>query len=135
MKFLIGLVALSMSSFSFAADSSWLLCKGQMTIDGDKFNIVVNSLEHRAGVDDEGNDKRVNDLTLIFGNRLIVGQLDTSNDMNGTVALSTEDGSSRYDGIVMFDYTKPSLILRGKIVIDEEMTATIGVRMACEHMN
>lgn len=135
MKFLIGLFVLSMSSFAFAADSSWLLCKGQMTIDGDKFNIVVNSLEHRAGVDDEGNDKRVNDLTLIFGNRLIVGQLDTSNDMNGAVSLATADGSSKYDGIVMFDYTKPSLILRGKVVIDEEMTGTIAVKMACEHMN
>jgi len=135
MKFLIGLLVLSVSTLSFAADSSWLLCKGQMTIDGDKYNIVVNSLEHRAGVDDEGNDKRVNDLTLIFGNRLIVGQLDTSNDMNGTVSLATSDKSSKYDGIVMFDYTKPSLILRGKVVIDEEMTSTIAVRMTCENMN
>lgn len=135
MKFLIGLVVLSMSSVTLAADSAWLLCKGQMNIDGDKFNIVVNSLEHRAGIDDEGNDKRVNDLTLIFGNRLIVGQLDTSNDMNGTVALATADGSSKYDGLVMFDYTKPSLILRGKIVIDGEITSTIGVKMTCENMN
>lgn len=135
MKFLIGLIVLSMSSLTFAADSSWLLCKGQMNIDGDKFNIVVNSLEHRAGIDDEGNDKRVNDLTLIFGNRLIVGQLDTSNDMNGTVALSTADGSSKYDGLVMFDYTKPSLSLRGKIVIDGEITSMIGLKMTCEHMN
>jgi hypothetical protein len=135
MKLLLSLVVLSISTFSMAADSSWLLCKGQMTIDGDKFNIVVNSLEHRAGIDDEGNDKRVNDLTLIFGNRLIVGQLDTSIDMNGSVSLSTAENSSKYDGIVIFDYTKPSLILRGKIVIDEELTSTIAVKMNCEHMN
>jgi len=135
MKFLIALVVFSISPFLFAADSSWLLCKGQMTIDGDKFNIVVNSLEHRAGVDDEGNDKRVNDLTLIFGNRLMVGQLNTSDTMSGPVSLATADGSSKYDGIVMFDYTKPNLILRGKIVIDEELTATIGVKMTCENMN
>ena len=135
MKLLLGLVVFSISTISLAADSSWLLCKGQMTIDGDKFNIVVNSLEHRAGIDDEGNDKRVNDLTLIFGNRLIVGQLDTSNDMNGSVSLSTGDNSSKYDGIVIFDYSKPSLILRGNIVIDEELTSTIAVKMKCEFMN
>lgn len=106
-----------------------------MNIDGDKFNIVINSLEHRAGIDDEGNDKRVNDLTLIFGNRLIVGQLNTSSDMNGVVSLATADGSSNYNGIVMFDYTKPSMILRGKIVIDEELISTIGVKLTCENMN
>ena len=135
MKFLIGLVAFLMSSILFAADSSWLLCKGQMDIDGDKFNIVVNSLEHRAGVDSEGNDKRVNDLTLIFGNRLIVGQLDTSDDMNGKVLLATDDGKSKFDGVVIFDYLIPSLILRGNIVIDEDLTSTILVKMTCEHMN
>lgn len=135
MKLLLGLVLLFVSTISMAADSSWLLCKGQMTIDGDKFNIVMNSLEHRAGIDDEGNEKRVNDLTLIFGNRLIVGQLDTSSDMNGSVMLSTADHSSKYEGIVIFDYSKPSLILRGKIVIDEELTSPIAVKMNCEFMN
>lgn len=135
MKFLIGLVAFSMSSILFAADSSWLLCKGQMDIDGDKFNIVVNSLEHRAGIDSEGNEKRVNDLTLIFGNRLIVGQLDTSEDMNGPVLLSTADGRSKFDGVVIFDYSKPSLTLRGEIVIDKELTSRVFVKMTCEEMN
>lgn len=135
MKFLIGLVAFSISSLLFAADSSWLLCKGQMSIDGDKFNIVVNSLEHRAGVDNEGNDKRVNDLTLIFGNRLIVGQLDTSDDMNGKVLLATADGKSKFDGVVNFDYSRPSLALKGRIVIDEELISTVFVEMTCEEMN
>lgn len=135
MKFLISLLALTFTTSLLAADSSWLLCKGKVVIEGSQMNIVVNSVEHRAGIDDEGNDKRVNDLTLIMGTRLIVGQLDTSNDMNGSVALSTADGSSKYDGIVMFDYTKPSLILRGTIVLDEELTSTVGVKLTCEYMN
>lgn len=135
MKFLISVLALSFSTSLLAADSSWLLCKGKVTVEGSQMNIVINSLEHRAGVDDEGNDKRVNDITLIMGNRLIVGQLDTSNEMNGTVALATADGSSKYDGIVMFDYTKPSLILRGKIVLDVELSSTVAVKTICEYMN
>jgi len=135
MKFLISLFVLSFTTSVLAADSSWLLCKGKVDIEGSKMNIVINSLEHRAGVDEEGNQKRVNDITLIMGNRLIVGQLDTSDEMNGTVALATADGSTKYDGIVMFDYTKPSLILRGKLVLDAELTSTIAVKTTCEYMN
>lgn len=135
MKFLISLIALTFTTSLLAADSSWLLCKGKVVIEGSQMNIVVNSLEHRAGMDDEGNDKRVNDITLIMGNRLITGQLDTSNEMNGTVALATADGSTKYDGLVMFDYTKPSLILRGTIVLDTELTSTVGVKLSCENMN
>lgn len=135
MKILISLIALTFTSSLLAADSSWLLCKGKVTIEGSQMNIVINSLEHRAGIDDEGNDKRVNDITLIMGNRLIVGQLDTSNDMNGSVELATADGSSKYEGIVMFDYTKPTMILRGKLTLDEELSSTIAVKTTCEYMN
>lgn len=135
MKFLISVLALSFTTSLFAADSSWLLCKGKVDLEGSKMNIVINSLEHRAGVDDEGNQKRVNDITLIMGNRLIVGQLDTSDDMNGSVALATADSKSKFDGIVMFDYTKPTLILRGKIVLDEELSSTVAVKTTCEYMN
>lgn len=135
MKFLISLLALSFTTSLFAADSSWLLCKGKVVIEGSQMNIVINSLEHRAGMDDEGNSKRVNDITLIVGNRLIVGQLDTSNDMNGSVVLATADGASKFDGVVMFDYTKPTMTLRGKLVLDEELSATIGVKTTCEYMN
>lgn len=135
MKFLIVLTALLVPTLSFAGDSSWLLCKGQMNIDGDKFNIVINSVEHRDGVDDEGNDKRVNDLTLIFGNRLMVGQLDTTNGMNGTVLLATADGASKFDGNVTFEYSKPSMAIRGKVVIDEELSSTITSKLTCENMN
>ena len=135
MKILISLIAFTFTTGLFAADSSWLLCKGKVVIEGSQMNIVVNSLEHRAGMDDEGNDKRVNDITLIMGNRLITGQLDTSNEMNGTVALATADGSTKYDGIVMFDYTKPSLILRGTIVLDTELSSTVASKLTCEYMN
>lgn len=135
MKVLISLFVISFSTSVLAADSSWLLCKGKVDLEGSKMNIVINSVEHRAGIDDEGNDKRVNDITMIMGNRLIVGQLDTSNDMNGSVALATADSKSKYDGIVMFDYTRPSLILKGKLVIDEELTSTIAVKTTCEYMN
>jgi hypothetical protein len=135
MKILIGLFAISFTASVFAADSSWLLCKGKIDLEGSKMNIVINSVEHRAGLDNEGNDKRVNDITLIMGTRLIVGQLDTSNDMNGAVALATADGASKFDGIVMFDYTKPTMTLRGKLVIDEELSSTIAVKTTCEYMN
>lgn len=135
MKFLINILALSFTTSLFAADSSWILCKGKVVVEGSQMNIVINSLEHRAGMDDEGNSKRVNDITLIMGNRLIVGQLDTSNDMNGTVALATSDGSSRFDGIVIFDYSKPSMTLRGKLVVDEELSSMIAVKTTCENMN
>ncbi|MEA9358209.1 hypothetical protein SHI21_18385 [Bacteriovorax sp. PP10] len=135
MKIFISLFVLSFTTSVLAADSSWLLCKGKIDLEGSKMNIVINSVEHRAGMDDEGNDKRVNDITLIMGTRLIVGQLDTSNDMNGAVALATTDGASKFDGIVMFDYTKPTMILRGKLVIDEELSSTIAVKTTCEYMN
>lgn len=135
MKILIILFVLSFSTNVLAADSSWLLCKGKVDLEGSKINIVVNSLEHRAGIDDEGNQKRVNDLTLIFGNRLIIGQLDTSDDMNGTVALATADNMSKFDGVVIFDYTKPTLTLRGKLLIDDGLSSTVSVKMSCEEMN
>lgn len=135
MKTLISLFALSFTTGLLAADSSWLLCKGKVDLEGSKINIVINSLEHRAGVDDEGNQKRVNDLTLIFGNRLITGQLDTSDEMNGTVALATADSMSKYDGVVIFDYTRPTLTLRGKLLIDGELTSNVNVKMSCEEMN
>jgi len=135
MKVLISLFVISFSTSVLAADSSWLLCKGKVNLEGSIMNVVVNSVEHRAGIDDEGNDKRVNDITMILGTRLIVGQLDTSNDMNGAVTLSTADGASKYEGVVMFDYTKPTLILRGKLIVDVELSSTVGVKMACEYMN
>lgn len=135
MKILISLFVLSFTTSVLAVDSSWLLCKGKVDLEGSKINIVVNSLEHRAGVDDEGNQKRVNDLTLIFGNRLLTGQLDTSDEINGAVVLATADNMSNFDGVVIFDYTKPTLTLRGKLLVDGELSSTVSVKMSCEEMN
>jgi hypothetical protein len=135
MKNLIGLFLLSLTTNVLAADSSWLLCKGKVNFEGSYFNIIINSLEHRAGFDDNGNQKRINDLTLIFGNRLITGSLDTTNDMNGSVALATTDNKSTFAGIVIFDYQTPNLVLKGKLVIDEELSSIISVETTCEYMN
>ena len=64
MKVLISLFVISFSTSVLAADSSWLLCKGKVNLEGSIMNVVVNSVEHRAGIDDEGNDKSSNSNKL-----------------------------------------------------------------------
>lgn len=129
MKILLSFIVLLVSSNVFAVDSSWLVCKGKMSQDS-QYNIVVNSLEHRSGP-----DERTNDLTLIFGSRLMIGDFKSSEVDKAEVILTTLDNQSEFAGVVAFDYQNNTLAIKGRLTLDNEYNDTVDATLLCEEMN
>jgi hypothetical protein len=139
MKILIALVVLSISSFSFASEipwfDPWVLCKGQITFDrwGTSYDVVVNSME-RTTYSKEREEVRTTYITLIFGDRLVTGQLDTSRVTYGNVSLINADKKSQFDGKVMLNYTnEPNVYLKGTFN-DYGDVAMIDTVLTCEYL-
>lgn len=129
MKMLLSFIVLLVSSNVFAVDSTWLVCKGKMSQDS-RYSIVVNSLEHRSGA-----DERTNDLTLIFGSRLMIGDFKSSEVDKAEVILTTLDNQSEFAGVVAFDYENNTLAIKGRLTLDNEYNDTVDATLLCEEMN
>ena len=71
------------------SDSNWMLCQD----DG----LIVNVFEHRSGA-----DKRVTNLTLIFGGWVLEGTLDDTNA--GPVTLNDKQGRGSFVGDISISY-------------------------------
>lgn len=125
----IGTLVMLSTSMAFAADSSWLLCKGPANLGEDKINIVINSLEHRNGA-----DARINELTLIYGSRLIVGSFDSTEADSAQVDLNSIKGDSKFSGKVSFNYQDDTSTINGKITLDGEVLS-LDANLSCEEMN
>jgi hypothetical protein len=135
MKILTALIALVLSSQVFAADSAWLLCKGKADLAGSEINLVLNSVEHRNGISTSGEQLRINELTLIFGTRLLTGSFESSERDSSVVELVTKDKTSNFSGLVSFDYANDSMTLKGVLTIDVELKSEISSTLTCEQMN
>lgn len=126
MKTIIALVAIAMTSSTFAADSSWLLCKGKAVLFESRVNLVVNSHEHRTA---EG---RENSLTLIYGAHLLNGNLDTTENDSGSIVLKNDQ--SNFTGTVSVDYNKGIMTLNGTLNLQGE-ESVLKTRLVCEALN
>lgn len=135
MKLITLLTAFVFSSALMAADSSWLICKGTADMEGKEIGLVLNSLEHKAGISEEGDQLRLNDLTLIYGNRLIVGFFDSAESDGGSVSLVSGDSRSTFSGDVAFDYVSGKVALKGSLTLDVELVFPVDTVLSCEQMN
>lgn len=135
MKVLAILTAFAFTSGVMAADSSWLLCKGPADIEGKEINLVLNSLEHRAGISEEGEQLRINDLTLIYGNRLIIGKFNSQEADNANVLLVSNDSLSNFSGDIAFDYVSEKVALKGSLTLDVGFVVPVDTVLSCEQMN
>jgi hypothetical protein len=98
-----------LSQTAQAADSLWLLC--------DNGELAVNLLEHRNGV--EGNvQKRAISLTLLKGNNIFAGELDTTkqnakNPRRVSLSSTLKGNKSSFIGNIAIDldYSNPKKVL------------------------
>jgi hypothetical protein len=106
---IIGTTIGLLSQTAQAADSLWLLC--------DNGELAVNLLEHRNGV--EGNiQKRAISITLLKGNNIFAGKLDTTkqnakNPRRVSLSSSLKGDKSGFIGkmAIDLDYSNPKKVL------------------------
>ena len=103
---------LSTISFnSFAADSTWLICKN--AIHGNPQNElvpVISLFEHRNGT-----SGRETEITLIYGIHLLTGSL--KNTDQGKITLkSPSKKDDSFKGIIKINYADNSLLLKGNYI-------------------
>ncbi|MBC7428602.1 MAG: hypothetical protein H7336_08330 [Bacteriovorax sp.] len=108
---------------SFAKDSDWKICKGEVVMFGSNAKLVVNLYEHRYG---EG---RTNDINFIYGGNILKGSLDSSESTSGAVKLKGTNSS--FKGLVSVDYQKGILSLIGKVSINKSIS-DLNASLECE---
>ena len=133
---IIGTTIGLLSQNAQAADSLWLLC--------DNGELAVNLLEHRNGVD--GNvQKRAISLTLLKGNNIFSGEIDTTkqnakNPRRVSLSSVLKGDQSYFIGNVAIDldYSNPKkvLFLNGNLKFQSEPDRMfkINSRLYCKEM-
>jgi hypothetical protein len=117
-----------------AADSLWLLC--------DNGKLVVNLLEHRNGIVGTV-QKTALSITLLNGNYVFAGKLDTTNQnaqkpRRVTLASVVKGDRSRFIGNISIDYLDPKMILflKGNLRLQgaPDLNLKIDSQLQCKEM-
>jgi hypothetical protein len=135
-KMVMVLMVLLTTNFAQAADSSWLLCSGTALFDGEEVQLAVNSYEHRNGISESGEQKRINEITLIYGSFVLTGSFDSSDLLEGNVDLKNTDGDSHFQGFVSIEYSNKNLMsLKGNLKFADSTFSLAASQLACKEMN
>lgn len=101
LAFVLAGFVLSLSLPAQARDSKWLICSDD--------HLVLNVYEHRAG-----SDQRATDMKLIFGERMMSGALQNTDD--GMILLRGKDDDF-FRGRISVDYSELKVGMTGNALL------------------
>lgn len=122
MKITLAFLILISSTSTFAKDSRWKICKGDVVLFEENSKLIMNVYEHRSSTG------RSTELTLIYGGHTLTGTFDNSESDSGLINL--KNAQSTFNGWMTADSQSDVIELSGHLNVNA--STPVEAKLNCE---